>query len=137
MSTNVNLPTDVDAFVAGVEYYATKGEGADLEDTCTLCAIIRKQATELAEARANERAAIREIGSVVASVAKELDLRFCDPHGNEDVSVLVRRMRERLAKLELAIDAALSGLYGLSFTPRVFDERAKEHLDELKRVRGA
>jgi hypothetical protein len=131
-----DLPADVDAFVTTVEQYVSKGDGgADEKDSLELCGIIRKQAAELAEARANEQAAIREIGSVVASVAKELDLRFCDPHGNEDVSAPVRRMRARLAKLELAIDAALSGLYGLSFTPSEFDERAKLLLDALKRAR--
>lgn len=94
------LPDDVEVFVSTIEEYVRKGDGgADEKDTLQLVAIIREQA-------ASERAAIKELGNIVASVAKELDSRDCDPNGNEPVWLPVRRMRDRLAKLEASLSEA-------------------------------
>jgi hypothetical protein len=45
-------------------------------------------------------------------------------------------LRERLTKLEAAVDSALDGFYGLSFTPSALDGYAKDLLDKLKRARN-
>jgi hypothetical protein len=71
-------------------------------DVPALCAKVREMA-------AAEDAALKEMGNIVANVAKELDMRYADPNGNEPVWIPVRRMRERIVVLDNRV-LELSGM---------------------------
>lgn len=81
----------------------------------------------------DEHRAVSEIGNVVASVAKELDPRDCDPDGNEPVWLPVRRMRDRLAKLEAALGYAVTQLEAAN--ELLFEEEVRGEEDGVQIMR--
>jgi molybdopterin converting factor small subunit len=71
----------------------------------------------VAELEASEKRAIAEMMNVVRNVAKELDPKLCDPQGNEDVWLPVRRMRERSALVESAMSEFIRALDAYTKNP--------------------
>lgn len=103
LRASTTLPDDSEAFIAMVEgelRRPTRGDDRLVKHVEKLAAIVRGQAARISDLEGTNKAAISEMMTIVANVAKELPSDLCDPQGNEPVWLPVQRMRERIAALE-------------------------------------
>jgi hypothetical protein len=106
------LPDDSEAFIAMVESelrHPTRGDGQFVKHAEKLVALVHGQAARISDLEGTNKAAINEMMTIVANVAKELPSNLCDPQGNEPVWLPVQRMREHITALEPEAEAWRKG----------------------------
>lgn len=112
LRASITLPDDSEAFVAMVEgelQRPTRGDGQFVKHAEQLIALVRGLTARISDLEGTNKAAVSEMMTIVANVAKELPSDLCDPQGNEPVWLPVQRMRERIAALEPEANAWRDG----------------------------